>query len=174
MTGFDRGWAERRGGFSGLVLLLCWILIAASPASAQPRIYGDISGAELEAMLEAQGVEAELVQDEWGDPVIYGSLGPLRFRVWPHDCRGTPRRCKQVDFSAGFKTKTPIDLERLDAFNEKWVFGKAYLADDGTAYVDFPVNLSQGITEANMIDNIRLWKGIVQTFADYVQWFEGS
>ncbi len=157
---------------AGLAVALA--VLGAQPGAAADRLYTDVSGIELAALLEQKGFEAWTESDDWGDPVVYGALGPLRFKVWPHDCSGNPRRCQRVDFSAGFKAGPDITEAKLDAFNETYVFGKAYLSDDGTAYVDFPVNLSKGVTESNVLDNIGLWSDILRAFADYIGWYEGS
>lgn len=135
----------------------------------------DISGTELMQVLRAEGIESRPLDGGWvGDPVLEGRYGSYSFVVSTHRCRGEPRRCSIIDFSAGFQPSRPIDLERLDAFNESWVFGKAYLADTGTAYVDFPVNLSDGVSPGNLVDNIRKWKEILPLFEDVVQSAGGS
>ncbi len=163
-----------RRWMAGVAFCLCAASLAADPAAASGRIYSAVSGPELAALMEDNGVDATVTADEYGDPVIHGAIGALNFRVWPHDCEGAPRRCRRLDFSAGFKTDQPVDMAHLDAFNETWVFGKAYLGDDGTAYVDFPMNLTAGVTEANLADNIALWSDIVRMFAEHIGWYEGS
>ncbi len=166
-----RGMVRSTAVMAGLVLVAA---LALMPARAQATdLYRDISGVELKTLLEAKGATARVASNDWGDPVVFGALGPLRFRAEGFDCAGNPRRCERLDFSAGFAVEGVTEVT-LDEFNETWVFGKAYLGPDGKAYVDFPVNLKNGVTRGNMEDNIGLWVDTLRTFADFIGWFEGS
>lgn len=153
----------------------CLVVLAAlgTPAQASDRIYKSISGMELKSLLEAKGIQVTLGKDDLGNPVVYGAAGPLRFNGRSLNCGGSPRRCTRIDFSSGFKVNGVTEA-RLDAFNEKWVFGKAYLGADGTAFINFPVNLTEGVTEGNLEDNVGLWVDTLRNFATYIGWFEGS
>ncbi len=173
-TGIDQSVAAKWITKTAALLGLAMVALTAPSAQAEPMVE-DISGTELMAVLRAEGIDAKPLEGGWaGDPVLEGRYGAYSFVVSTHRCSGEPRRCSLIDFSAGFQPSRPIDLERIDSFNESWVFGKAYLADTGTAYVDFPVNLSDGVSAGNLVDNIRIWKEILPLFEKVVEPAGGS
>ncbi len=161
-------------GLMALALAVCLAAVPAPVRADEPQLYSDISAQDLKTLLERKGYTARIDANRWGDPVVHAANGPLKFRIWGQDCSGQPRRCERLDFSAGFKAGPQVNELRLDEFNETYVFGKAYLTDDGTAYVDFPVNLAKGVSEGNLEDNLGLWLDTLRTFADFIGWFEGS
>ncbi len=164
--------AERAGRAASV---LCVLVFAGYwPPLHAEEVLRDITGEEVAELLRGANMSVQVSQDQYGDPVIYGASGEHRFRVWPYDCAGTPRRCRQIEFSAGFRTNEPVPLEVLDAFNERWVFGKAYLGNNGVAYLDFAINLNRGVTAANVASNVRIWQQILSEFQDHIGPYQGS
>jgi len=149
-------------------------LPGASASASEGGLVTQMTAEDIVRLMRRSGFQAEIDQTQSGDPVINGSFRGMRFRVFGHTCSGSPARCERLDFSAGFRTDGSVSKERINAFNRTWMFGKSYLSENGNAYIDFPVNMTSGVTEANMENNLRLWSDIMQTFADYIGWKPGS
>ncbi len=56
----------------------------------------------------------------------------------------------------------------MNDFNKKWIFGKAYVSSDGVANVEYPLNLTKGITEGNLLNNFIMWGEILDTFIEHL------
>ena len=56
----------------------------------------------------------------------------------------------------------------MNDFNKSWVFGKAYVTPDGKAHVEYPMNLTAGITEGNLVNNFVMWTTVLETFIDHL------
>ncbi|MCP5431998.1 MAG: YbjN domain-containing protein [Alphaproteobacteria bacterium] len=146
-------------------------LSGAAAAEDTSSVYKDISAAELQRLLTIAGVESVAGSDKNGNPIIYAQAGDTQFVVRTFECaRGTSGsgenalRCQRMQYQARFELPTPPSRADMNAFNQTWVFGKAYVTDNGLAAIEYPVNLTMGVTEANLVHNFVLWVSILEEF----------
>ena len=159
------------GFLFGGVALAC--VIGLAPARADDTIYNDLSGSEIVALLDAHGYQATLTTDQDGDPLIMGAADGLKFRVQTYDCNEqAPRRCRTLQFLAAFAHEaSPSDVAAMNDYNNKRVYGRAYINSDGDAAVDFTINLAGGVLAANLMDQVGTWKSyVLDRFVEQLGW----
>lgn len=128
-----------------------------------------IDGSDPEAILTlAKGHgRAELSKDEQGDPSIQGRMNGHKYRITFYDCEEN-KNCKTLSFDAAWETKSGIEVERVNEWNQNKRFGRAFVDQDGDAALDWDVNLTYGVESENFDDTLRIWGDIMQEYADFI------
>jgi hypothetical protein len=140
--------------------------LTAGSVRAQQIDNGGMTGPEVAAWLRKAGYKADLSSDEQGDPLIASAAEGQAFKVYFYDCQAG--RCKAVQFSADFDLKTPLTLEKINEWNRKNRYLKAYLDDDGDPYVQYDVNVNAGRTVSGLDDDFGVWTGMLDDFATFI------
>jgi beta-mannanase len=83
------------------------------------------------------------------------------FYVNMYDCAGTgadSRRCNNLQFLAQWETNKQTTLDAANSYNQKFVFGRAYLSKDGKTFMfDYSVNIKDGTSSANLKRQVDNW-----------------
>ena len=58
----------------------------------------------------------------------------------------------------------------MNAYNQQYLFGRAYIDPYGSATVDYTINLNQGVTEDNLVDNLNIWIHVLDNFVTGLNW----
>lgn len=138
-------------------------------AQAQEIHKGGMTGPEVAAWLQKGGYKAELTKDSSDDPLINSAADGQTFKIYFYDC-DEAKRCKALQFSAGFDLKEPLKLEKANEWNRKNRYLKVYLDDDGDPYVQYDVNVNAGRTMAGLDDDFGVWTGMIGNFTTFIDW----
>jgi hypothetical protein len=152
-----------------MALAAATMLGATTPATAEDLHKDGMTGPEVAAWLQKAGYKAELTKDESGDPLITSAAEGQSFKIYFYDCDDA-KRCKALQFSAGFDLKTPLTLDKANEWNRKNRYLKAYLDDDGDPYVQYDVNVNAGRTLAGLDDDFGVWTGMIDDFTAFIGW----
>lgn len=141
--------------------------LAAQSASAQTL--GGLTADQLESVLSAADLSPNMMADgQTGTPVATGRAGEFDFYVRALTCAGAPASCETLVFFANFelgRTVTDTDYRIVNAFNDSQVFGRAYVLEStGEVGVDYVVELSGGVTEDHLSQNISRWADVIGAF----------
>jgi hypothetical protein len=144
------------------------ILLAASTA-AQAQMKAALTGEELAAVLGAAGLSAEVIEDaKTGAPVATAAAGTITFWVRALDCAGAPKACSTLMFFANFdlgREEAPADYQTVNAFNDRQVFGRAYLIPaKNLVGVDYVMELQGGVAPDHIAANIARWVDVIDAF----------
>lgn len=145
------------------------IVGGAGAAQAQEIHKGGMTGPEVAAWLQKGGYKAELTKDSSDDPLINSAADGQTFKIYFYDC-DEAKRCKALQFSAGFDLKTPLKLEKANEWNRNNRYLKVYLDDDGDPYVQYDVNVNAGRTMAGLDDDFGVWTGMIGKFTTFIDW----
>jgi hypothetical protein len=141
----------------------------AGAAQAQEIHKDGMTGPEVAAWLQKGGYKAELTKDSSDDPMINSAAEGHTFKIYFYDCNEA-KRCKALQFSAGFDMKEGLTLEKANEWNRKNRYLKAYLDDDRDPYVQYDVNVNAGRTMAGLDDDFGVWTGILGEFTTFIDW----
>lgn len=164
----------KRTVLAAIVVTSTLVAAASQAHAAEPvKLYSDISSRELAALLDAANLDTTITSGTSGEPMILVRQGKVRFIVRGVDCAGksapsTDVRCTRVQFRASFDLQAYPSATWMNDFNKSWVFGKAYVTSDGKAHVEYPMNLTAGITEGNLVNNFVMWTTVLETFIDHL------
>lgn len=154
----------------GTVVGLMWASLALIvPTHAQDKVLQSISPTELATLLQSANLNTRIVNGPSGEPLVMANQGNLKFIVRGVECsRGSAPRCTKLQFRASFGLDEHPSPTWMNEFNKTWVFGKAYVTPDGVARVEYPVNLTNGVTENNLAHNLVVWVSVLEAFVEHL------
>lgn len=143
------------------------LALFSAPALAQSK--SALTGAELGAVLSAAGLQSEVTEDaQTRAPVAAAQAGSITFWVRALDCAGTPKACSTLMFFANFdlgREAAPADYQKVNAFNDRQVFGRAYvLPKRNEIGVDYVIELDGGVSPDHISKNIGRWVDVIDAF----------
>lgn len=135
---------------------------AASPGAPVAVFQTGISRAELSAVLTSHGLTASDSTTKDSDPWLLAKTPKgTEFYVNMYDCSGDGaegRRCNNLQFLAQWDLTKNANVDSANAYNQKFVFGRAYLNKDGTRFMfDYSISIKDGVTVGNLKRHVDNW-----------------
>jgi hypothetical protein len=150
-------------------LAIAAAMLAAASTAAQAQTKSALTGEELAGVLSAAGLEAQIIEDaKTGAPVATARAGQIEFWVRALDCAGAPKACSTLMFFANFdlgREAAAADYKAVNAFNDRQVFGRAYLLPaKNLVGVDYVIELQGGVSADHIANNIARWTDVIDAF----------
>jgi len=147
---------------TGLVLALG----IAAPATAEQILASNPQS--LVNFFFDQGIPAQLKADSVGDPLVEFRVNSDTMQVFFYDCTDNTN-CLALQFYAGYKMDTPVDLETINSWNTDRRFVRSYRTDDGAARIEMDIATSlDGISARDFADLYSLWTESVGLFEERI------
>ncbi len=148
----------------GLALLFLTLSAGVQADAAKaPKIFNQgITRVELIAVLSTFGMTVKDSTTKESDPWLSATTPKgTEFYVNMYDCAGTGaenRRCSNLQFLAQWELGKNAGLDSANTYNQKFVFGRAYLSKDGKMFMfDYSVNIKDGVTNENLKRHVDNW-----------------
>ena len=113
------------------------------------------------------GYRAAVDADNVGDPLIRSSAGGTDFLIYFFGCKQA-QACTLLLFKAGYELPEPVTTERVNAWNEGTLLGRAYVDENGSAWLEMPLNMDGGISRLNFDDGFDWWEVILRQFEEHI------
>ena len=145
------------------VLLVVACGSQALAATKTPDLFDQgITRVELIAVLSSFGMTVKDSTTKEADPWLSARTPKgTDFYVNMYDCVGTgpeSRRCSNLQFLAQWELSKNAGLDSANVYNQKFVFGRAYLNKDGRMFMfDYSVNIKDGVTKNNLKRHVDNW-----------------
>lgn len=105
------------------------------------------------------------------NPVAAVQAGSINFWVRALDCKGAPKACSTLMMFANFdlgRDATSRDYQTVNAFNDRQIFGRAYLLPQRLQIgVDYVIELDGGVTADHISRNIARWADVIDAFISH-------
>lgn len=150
----------------------CMLLGTATlpPASATPlsdaadraaamSLLDAADASRIAEIMSALGLSPVLGTDAVGDRMISATMDGQSFSVLFYGC-GADGACDSVQFVAVFKGVS-LNLDRVNAYNRGWRYGRLAVEADGRLALKFDVNLDGGVTRSNLTDTLLIWREVL-------------
>ncbi len=151
------------------MFLLATVMSAWTPAStaapAEAPVYSEISGPELQSILQDLGYRAELGEDSVGDPKIRTSMNGFTVNIYTYNCNSG--HCQNIQFRVGLDLRDGTTLERVNEYNSTKIYGTAWMDDENDPWLDLLHNVADGVTAENLKYTVERFEQATQTFADH-------
>lgn len=137
----------------------------AVPDKAEPHddvIGQGITRVELIAVLSSFGMTVQDSTTQESDPWLSAKTPKgTDFYVNMYDCVGTgadSRRCNNLQFLAQWELNKNANLDNANVYNQKFVFGRAYLNKEGRMFMfDYSVTVKDGVVKDNLKRHVDNW-----------------
>ena len=110
---------------------------------------------------------ATLGVDGVGDPQITGRIAGNAYSIFFYGCT-EGRNCTNLQFSSGWITDR-VDMDRINAWNRRNRFARAYLDDEDDPIIEMDVNMEFGVTRRNFDDTFGVWSAVLSAFAEFIE-----
>jgi len=119
---------------------------------------------------EGEGLDVTLGTDDAGDPKIkvdyYGTSVPIYF----YGCRNN-LNCTEIQLFSGYKTEGGVRLTRINEWNAKNRFSRAYISDSGSTRIEHDVYLGRsGMSADDFAALMGVWVTTVLEFEEFIDW----
>jgi hypothetical protein len=114
------------------------------------------------AALQGAGMTAE-IKTENGARYVLARHENTPFQVFLSSCEGA--RCRDLEIYAGFSGTQKIAIERINAWNARVRFVRAFLDEDGDPALQMDVGLDGGVTPANLRATLETWGSALDTYS---------
>ena len=119
--------------------------------------------------LEKGGFEVEVNKADSGAPLIELTDADNPFSVHFYDCTDG-KQCGTIQFESGWNMKNGVNAVTIEQWNSDKIWGQAYRDKDKDPWLAVTVDLRGGVTEANFLDVVKKWDGLMTEFADFIGW----
>jgi Putative bacterial sensory transduction regulator len=135
---------------------------AATPSAPVAVFQTGISRVELTAVLSSHGLTVSDSTTKDSDPWLLAKTPKgTEFYVNMYDCAGDGadgRRCNNLQFLAQWELTKNASVDSANAYNQKFVFGRAYLNKEGTRFMfDYSISIKDGVTVGNLKRHVDNW-----------------
>jgi hypothetical protein len=110
---------------------------------------------------------AELEKSKSGDPHIRGRISGTIYGVVFYGCRNH-ERCRSIQLYSSWEMSDKPGLERINEWNKKKRFGKAYLDEVDDPFLEMDVEMEFGMTRRNLEECFRNWELVLKEFKEEV------
>ena len=112
---------------------------------------------------------AKIGRTKKGKPKITGRLAGFKYGVYFYGCNKQHTGCKNIQFAAYFTGVSGLSEYKINDWNRRYRFGKAYLDKDGDPFITMNVNLFGGVTTKNLDDTWDWWRTVVKQFEKFIK-----
>ena len=124
----------------------------------------------VEKFFSDEGLDVTLGTDDAGDPKInvdyYGTSVPIYF----YGCRNN-QNCTEIQLFSGYKTEGGVRLSKVNEWNAKNRFSRAYISESGSTRIEHDVYLgSSGMSADDFAAMMGVWVTSVLEFEEFIDW----
>ncbi len=154
--------------------LVLWALVLwTAPAAAEVRrdaVLTRVTAADLMDLLQSWGYQPTLLPPVTDTQRIGIEMKAAKVYLLLYDCDSAAKpACATLQFYAGFDTKDQVTLIKVNDWNLNQRWGRAYLDPEaGVAAIDMDVNLSKGVTPANVQDTLGTFGDSLAAFKTFI------
>jgi hypothetical protein len=122
----------------------------------------DING--LVFALQRAGFTAE-VKTEGRQSYVLGRLGTVPFQAFLSGCQPSGGGCTDIELYAGFSGTQRIPLERINGWNARTRFARAFLDEDGDPALQLDIGLVGGVSADALKATLETWGSALETYS---------
>lgn len=143
-------------------------VVGPSPAAAAPnQSVAGFSVDRLAELMRDAGFSAEVVRRADGAYVL-GRKEEARFQAIPGGCDAQGDNCVDVELYAGFSGAPKIEFARLNAWNARTRFARAFIQETGEPGLQMDISVDGGVNAAALRTQFAIWDEALATFTRYL------
>lgn len=156
----------RLGKSAAAAIFLASLLVAPTALGQSSSVLDDADADVIADVARGFG-SIEVRTTDSGAPFLVGRMDGVRYGILFYGC-ANGRDCERIQFAASFGGFN-VDAGDMNDWNVEKLIGRAFLASDGDAVLDFVVNLERGVTRDNFDRTFSLWRVALQEFVEFLR-----
>ena len=161
------------------LLIVGALLLGAIPALAQPvvtdrpigapsppraGVIASIDTSGLIAALGRAGFTAE-AKTEAGQTYVIAKQGATPFQAFLSNCQSAGVGCTDIELYAGFTGGQRVAWERLNGWNARTRFARAFLDEKRDPALQMDVSLQGGVSQEGLKTSLTTWGSALETYS---------
>lgn len=151
---------------------LTWAFAAlmwfSSVASANQIKASDPDG--MIKFLIAEGIDATLGEDDYGDPNIRIKYYRTNFSIYFYGCTDGVA-CTSIQFYVGYRSEGAWGQEQANVWNKERRFAKAYVTDKGSSRLEYDIHTGDhGLHPDDFVEAFSTWTRTIEQFEEEIAW----
>jgi hypothetical protein len=142
-------------------------VLAAGAAQAGALPDGGATVQEIARVLQDKGYKAEIGKDRDGDPTIRSASDGGNFQLLFYGCKAG--RCSSIQFHAAYDLADGMSLQKINDWNRRKRFGRAFLDEVNDPFVQMDVDLEHGSTTESVANNLDTWVQVFREFRAFIK-----
>jgi Putative bacterial sensory transduction regulator len=159
----------RRALLTSATIFALALALAPAIAIAADLPDGGMTIDDVVSWLQGAGYPANIMTENDGSKTVVSSSDGSQFHIQMYDCNGGPR-CASLEFYAGFNTHGAWNAEKMNDWNSKKRWTRAYVDNTNDPWVEMDVDLSPGGTYEILNDEFAIWRNGFRDFRKYINW----
>lgn len=148
--------------------MICAAILAGSASPGLAEI--DASDpTRINLLFLREGFSVQLGSDGVGDPKITGKLNGTEYELFFYDCKDN-QNCRTLQFQVGYNLRDGLSLKKANEWNAKMRYGTVFVDEESDPHLQMDVNIDYGVSEENLVDNLKLWTKVMGQFEEYIGW----
>jgi hypothetical protein len=141
--------------------------IARTQPVVRPAPAGMISSTDATAFIAAlqRAGQTGEIKTENGASYVLGHAGTTPFQAFLSGCNTAGAQCTQIELYAGFTGTPHIPLTRINGWNARTRFARAFLDEQGDPALQMDLSLEGGLSAANLKDVLETWGAALETYS---------
>lgn len=140
---------------------------APPPRAATAGLIASTDANGLVAALQRAGFTAE-VKTEGRTTSVLGRIETLPFQAFLGNCNPSGGGCTDIELYAGFSGGQRIPLERINGWNNRTRFARAFLDPDGDPALQMDISLQGGLSAESLRLHLETWGAALETYAAFI------
>lgn len=152
------------------LFLICALALAA-PAGAQ-QVAGPVTAFDppsVAAALRARNYPADVRRTNDGGWFVSAQMGQTPFQAILLNCAQTGTRCTDLQLFARLEANDAATLERINAWNARSRFARAYLDQTGRPVLEMDLSVEGGVGPTNIGAMLDTWGGALGAFVTHMR-----
>jgi hypothetical protein len=146
------------------------VLAWAAPAAARALPDGGLTATEISSWLGAKQYPSQVKPDPTtpGDQIVSTTIDGVDADIYLYDCSGdgNARRCTSMQYVIGASAKPSYTLQKVNEWNRKHRYIRAYLTTEGALYGEYDLDISPGGTYEMLDDSLDNWRRNLSNFTE--------
>jgi hypothetical protein len=148
------------------LISLVWVALASAPAAAQTVTAKDPKA--LAAFLKQKGYRAEVKEKPTGAHIESSDSG-IAFSIFFMNCAAAGSDCKTIQFFNGYTDIDGVPLTRINEWNKKHRFARAYIDDGQDPVLEMDVDLDNGgMAAVNFVEQLKIWTTLMGEYRRFL------
>ncbi|MDZ4778188.1 MAG: YbjN domain-containing protein [Alphaproteobacteria bacterium] len=140
---------------------------APPPRAASVNLISSTDANGLVAALQRAGFTAE-VKTEGRQTSVLGRIETLPFQAFIGNWNSSGGGCTDIELYAGFSGGQRIPLERINGWNNRTRFARAFLDPDGDPALQMDISLQGGLSADSLRLHLETWGAALETYAAFI------
>ncbi|HWA79731.1 MAG TPA: YbjN domain-containing protein [Acetobacteraceae bacterium] len=145
------------------------LALAPAMAIAKDLPAGGMTADDVVSWLQSDGYPATVTTEKDGSKTINSASDGSAFHISMYDCNGGPR-CSSLEFFVGFDTHGAFNAEKMNDWNRRNRWTRAYVDSTNDPWLEMDVDLSPGGTYENLDDQFSIWRDEFRSFRKFINW----